>query len=179
MEEREKFLNYVDTEILWRAIKKLLNSKVDDAYTGLLKELTEKFNKILLDYMTLELGASKEYVNLAIEKLSNDISTTLNNYMTIAIGATKEYVDLEIARVLSEAGIKMKIVEYLPEVGEEKFLYLVPKNDEDEDDIYDEYVYIDKKWERIGSTKVNLTDYWSKETLRAMTAEEVNAILKE
>lgn len=38
-------------------------------------------------------------------------------------------------------------------------IYLKPKSGSDSDDVYDEYMYIGEKWEHIGHTKIDLTDY--------------------
>lgn len=58
-------------------------------------------------------------------------------------------------------GLKTKIVTELPEIGDSKYLYLVPKDDLLSDNIYDEYIWIDGKWELIGDTaiEVNLENY--------------------
>lgn len=58
----------------------------------------------------------------------------------------------------------IKIVEELPtEDIRTKVIYFVPKIDEEEQNVYDEYIYINNRWEHIGSTKVDLTDYYKKE----------------
>lgn len=38
-------------------------------------------------------------------------------------------------------------------------IYLVPKTSTEEDNVYDEYLYINEKWEHIGSTQVDLSNY--------------------
>lgn len=47
--------------------------------------------------------------------------------------------------------------------GADKFIYLVPKTDSDEDDVYDEYMILDGKVEHVGNTKVDLSGYVQKE----------------
>lgn len=47
--------------------------------------------------------------------------------------------------------------------GADKFIYLVPKTDTEENDLYDEYMVLDGAVEHVGSTKVNLEDYVQKE----------------
>ena len=44
-------------------------------------------------------------------------------------------------------------------------IYLLPKEDEEESNIYDEYIYIENisEWEKIGSTEVNLENYYTKD----------------
>lgn len=60
------------------------------------------------------------------------------------------------------SGAKIETVEVLPETGQEQTLYLVPKTDPQQGDIFDEYVWIKGKYEFIGTTKVNLSNYYNK-----------------
>lgn len=55
-------------------------------------------------------------------------------------------------------GAKLVKVDTLPAVGLEQTIYLVPKADPLEGDIFDEYVWIDSKFEFIGTTKADLTN---------------------
>lgn len=74
----------------------------------------------------------------------------LSNY------ATKEYVEQEIATFDF-----IKIVDELPETGLENRVYLVPKADTQTQDLFDEYVWVNGKWEWITTKQieVDLTDY--------------------
>jgi hypothetical protein len=52
----------------------------------------------------------------------------------------------------------------LPDVGETGILYLVPSDDPDTSNIYDEYIWTIQDgstygWEKIGTTDVDLTGY--------------------
>lgn len=74
--------------------------------------------------------------------------------------ATKRYVDDAINGVTQ---IDFQVVanyEALPEPGEKGTIYLVPQTQSSsEDDIYDEYIYVTDRYEHIGSTSVDLSDY--------------------
>lgn len=73
--------------------------------------------------------------------------------------ATEEYVEKEIATFDF-----IKIVDELPETGLENRLYLVPKNDTQTQDLFDEYVWINNQWEWITTKQleVDLTEYAKK-----------------
>lgn len=62
----------------------------------------------------------------------------------------------------AKKGVKIEVVTELPETGEANVIYLVPKQDEDENNIFDEYLYINDEWELIGSTAIDLSDYYTK-----------------
>lgn len=55
------------------------------------------------------------------------------------------------------------VVESLPVSDiDEHTIYFVPKDTEEENDVYDEFIYINRAWEHIGTTAVDLTDYYTK-----------------
>ena len=59
---------------------------------------------------------------------------------------------------------EIKIVDTLPSQGQKMVLYLVPKTSASGDNIYDEYIWLENtsSFEIIGSTTVDLSDYYSK-----------------
>lgn len=44
-------------------------------------------------------------------------------------------------------------------------------------DVYDEYMYLNSAWEKIGNTDIDLTNYWTKTDLVAITATENTTLL--
>lgn len=70
--------------------------------------------------------------------------------------ATQDYVDEEIANFDF-----IKIVTELPETGLVNRTYFVPKQDPATNDLYDEYMWVDGKWELITTKQieVDLTEY--------------------
>ena len=59
--------------------------------------------------------------------------------------------------------VKMQIVEALPETGADDTIYLIAKTSPEDQNVYDEYIYTNSNWERIGDTSVNLDNYYTKE----------------
>ena len=85
----------------------------------------------------------------------------------------------EIMRNLVEelkglAANKFKIVDVLPEVGEFAVIYLVPSTMPSNNDVYDEWAYVSEKWERIGSTRFEIDNYYTKEEIEAALATKAN-----
>ena len=60
--------------------------------------------------------------------------------------------------------LKKEIVESLPSSGQDDVIYLL-KNKNDANNVYTEYLWIGGKWEIIGDTKVDLTDYAKKDEI--------------
>lgn len=69
--------------------------------------------------------------------------------------ATKKYVDEALGQIIQ---IDYVVVQELPLTGEKGIIYLVPDN-QGADNIYDEYLWITDKFEKIGSTQVDLSGY--------------------
>lgn len=59
----------------------------------------------------------------------------------------------------AKKGAKIEVVTELPETGEANVIYLVPKQTEDENNVFDEYIWINDDWELIGTTDVDLSGY--------------------
>lgn len=66
-------------------------------------------------------------------------------------------------------GAKIEVVTELPETGEANVIYLVPKQDEDENNVFDEYLYVNDEWELIGTTDVDLSNYLAKDNTTSYT----------
>lgn len=62
------------------------------------------------------------------------------------------------ARIDALSGLEYEVVQQLPATGRKGVIYLVPQ-DRQAPDIYDEYIWVNTAFERIGSTAVDLTDY--------------------
>lgn len=85
----------------------------------------------------------------------------------------------EVQALIQQAGhMEKKIVDTKPETGFDNIVYLVPK-DGGKDNVYEEWLWINSKWEKIGdtATKIDLTGHWAKNELEAMTQEELDEIL--
>lgn len=68
---------------------------------------------------------------------------------------TKREVEELIANIKTS---HFQVVEDLPEIGQENVIYLIHKIDQEFDDIFDEYVWMNNAYEMVGSTKVDLSN---------------------
>lgn len=151
---------------LWAAVKVLLAGKVDI-------ETLKDYPKVDA-VVTVVTEALKSYPTDT--EMQTAIIAALTDYMT-----RSEINDAIAAAVVSSTGLHYELVEELPETGDQNVIYLIPNGNEDSeraDDFYDEWYYYNGKWNRIGSTGADLSNYWSKDELKIMTAEELEEILK-
>lgn len=85
----------------------------------------------------------------------------------------------QVKTLISEARhMKKEIVSTKPSTGEDNVIYLVgPKGSGN--NIYEEWLYINGQWEKIGDTdtKVDLSGYLKTNDIKAITTEEINQVM--
>lgn len=118
-----------------------------------------------------------------VNNINNDINTELEEIRTLEIPeqikssivndlesfSTDKSLSANQGRVLKEmisnlVNLHLQIVEQLPDSGESNIIYLVKKSGSLQD-TYDEYVYIENAWEKIGNTDIDLSNYYTKEEI--------------
>lgn len=103
-----------------------------------------------------QLKADKSEIPTTLSQLTND-----ENFKTEA----------EILTLINNsAKLKKEIVTSLPSTGKDDVIYLL-KNKNDTNNYYTEYMWISGKWEIIGDTKVDLTDYAKKSDVKTRLSE--------
>lgn len=103
-------------------------------------------------------------------------ATTLSGYgITDAMTATEINTAISTA-IGSITGISFEIVQSLPQTGNPGTIYLLG-NSGTGTNIYDEYIYVNSAWEKIGTTDVDLSGYWAKTQLTEATQADINTIL--
>ena len=68
----------------------------------------------------------------------------------------------KVVSELANAGFDVQVVQELPATGEAHTLYFVPSADPKTQNVYDEYLYANNAWEQVGSTAVDMSDYYTK-----------------
>ena len=107
-----------------------------------------------------------------IEALDTEMSDT--SIKGVQNKVIKKYVD-DIAKGLT--GINFEVVDQLPAVGEKGVIYLVPNGTEGTN-VYDEYIWANGAFERIGSTAADLSGYVKTTDIVQLTDEEIVDIFK-
>ena len=77
-------------------------------------------------------------------------------------------------------GIDFQVVSNLPSSGEKGIIYLI-SNGGDSPNVYDEYIWVtsgsSSSFEKIGTTAVDLSGYWSKTELVSITNAEIDSVV--
>ena len=85
----------------------------------------------------------------------------LNKAVETAVEQSKIYTDKAIGNLTQ---FQVQIVNALPIVDiDPHTIYFVPMSMSSAADSYYEYMYIDEAWELIGTTQIDLSDYYTKE----------------
>ena len=107
---------------------------------------------------------------------------TGKNYTTMAAVEGKGYqTNAQVQQAINSAlsgitGIQFSIVEQLPATGVAGTIYLVQKTVTATGNIYTEWIYVNNKWETLGDTTVDLSDYLKKTDVSALTNAEIDEV---
>ncbi len=88
-------------------------------------------------------------------------SAAIATYVDGQVSDLEDYIDQSIEDAIgSVTGIEYQVVQTLPQTGSAGIIYLV-SNSGSGSNIYDEYIYYNSRFEKIGSTDVDLSGYIS------------------
>lgn len=103
-------------------------------------------------------------------------ATAGNNSTQIA---TTAFVTSAVSTAIgSLAGVEFSIVNNLPATGNASTIYLVSASDGSGNDVYDEYIWLtaNTAFEKIGTTRVDLSDYYNTTNLIPITSAQIDSI---
>ena len=113
-----------------------------------------------------ELERTLDALNATVESLAdwaNNSDFVYQDELDEALGGyyTKAQVDALVSTIPT---FNIEVVQELPtEDISDSTIYLLAKQDGSGNDYYDEYIHVDGNWELIGSTSVDLTNYYTKD----------------
>lgn len=110
--------------------------------------------EVLKDYVKIDKLSSKE--DITNKGVVNGYASLDNNGKIPESQMPEKIKELE-RKINNLKSISLKKVYSLPTSGEENIIYLV-SNKQAENNIYDEFIFIESKWEKIGSTKIDISD---------------------
>lgn len=113
-----------------------------------------------------------------MDAMAVTIDSTVTSDGTNAVSGKAVY-DFVTAAIADITGFHAEIVTELPAVGQTNILYLVAKSAAASGDGYDEYLYINGAWERVGSTDIDLSGYVQASEMHAITNTEITEIVNQ
>ena len=158
-------------------INKSLDKKIDKSVITDEYDKSDSQDKVLsqkgandLYLITSELYSS--VVNGVNERLSSKADSTDIPTKLSELTNDKNYkTESEIQTLINNSTkLKKELVTSLPSTGKDDVIYLL-KNKNDTNNFFTEYLWIGGKWEIIGDTKVDLTDYAKKSEIKTKLSE--------
>lgn len=129
----------------------------------------------------------KNGVNLTVQNKTVNIpiptDADIQSLITAYGYQTASDVDDAIADALADiTGIDFEIVQSLPATGEKGVIYLL-SNSGSGQNIYDEYIWVDGdptgRYEKIGTTDIDLSGYVQASEMHALTNAEIDTIFQQ
>lgn len=149
----------------------------ENGYTGTKEEYAKVLTDIPKIINSIEEEPTEGSKNLitsgGVWQAIDNVHTTINNQIKSSIVdnleslAADKSLSANQGRILKEmianlANLQIEIVDQLPSIGETNIIYLVKKSGS-APDIHDEYVFVDGKWEKIGNTEIDLSNYYTRD----------------
>ena len=107
--------------------------------------------------LTQNLGASKALISDASGKVAiSDVSTTELGYVAGVTSAIQTQLDNLSSQISAMGGFAVQVVEELPGTGQPNTIYFVPSDSGADQNIKDEFMWLNGAWEQIGSTQFSL-----------------------
>lgn len=130
-------------------------SVAGDSKTALYETIQEsKSSKTNLD-STIQQSTAKD------QELENHI-TEINKIIADGKAVTKDELKEEIIKL---KGISIEVLDTLPESGKSGVIYFIKSTTQDEQNLFDEYAWVNDKWEMIGSKSIDLSQYATVESV--------------
>ena len=107
--------------------------------------------------------------SVALTLITSAVSNLQNYYLK-----TETYTKTEIEDLIgSTVGVTIEIVEELPTEGQSNVIYFLPT---ETTDVYSQYIYTADGWILIGSTTVDLSNYYTKTQVDTLLATKQNTL---
>lgn len=153
-------INNADTTPTKDSTNLVLSGGVKDA----IDSLNSDFNADLATINSSITNLSDEIDNIVNVEIGDQLKSSIIDNLTSS--DTEKALSARQGKVLKElidnlANLQITVVDTLPTTGESNIIYLVKKAGTGTD-IHDEYVYVEGNWEKIGTTDVDLTNYYTK-----------------
>lgn len=123
------------------------------------------------------LVGNKTLEDLGIQPAGDYLTAVPEEYITEEELEAKDYATeaFVMEQINNTEHFHREIVDALPLTGKDNVLYLVPKKGSDKD-IYNEYIWTGADYEFMGTTAVDLTDYYKKNEVDELLDTKVNKV---
>ena len=169
-------INNADDAPTEHSEKLVLSGGVYDAINELDTNLDSQIGSV-----NSQIGSINSKIETINSQITNIKSTEISKQIKAAIVDDLTSTDADKALSANQgkrlkdlidslANIQISVVDQRPEQGQSNIIYLV-KKEGDEYDTHDEYVYVEGTWELIGTTDIDLSDYYTKGEINSKVSD--------
>lgn len=133
-------------------------------------------------YQTASQVAAKGYqtaanVKSTVEGYGYQTSSQVESAIAAKGYQTASQVEAAVAAAVGKVtSITYSVVESLPTTGEAGVIYLLSNGGAENQNLYDEYIWLGSKYEKLGTKELDLSGYVKTGDLVAMTTAEIDAL---
>ena len=179
-----KKINYNGSSKVIIRLCEMVNQLIDGGSGGSTVTYTQtlssgtKTGEIEIDGVSTDMYAPTQPTK--VSDLQNDsgfIDNTVNNLTNYYL-KSQTYTQAEVDALISAiVTLNILVVQTLPTQDiSTTTIYLVPKQTPETQDIYDEYIYVNNAWEHIGTTQIDLSNYYTKTQTDNLLADKVDKV---
>lgn len=106
------------------------------------------------------------------QKLADSVTGVINSKQNVLTAGAGISISNDV--ISATASITFTVVQELPETGNTQTIYLI-SNGGTTPNIYDEYIYVNNAWEKIGTTEVDLSNYYTKTETNTLLNAKLDA----
>lgn len=142
-----------------------IDKKLFDAHIKIIKA----YIKSTLDTI-MNLFVKKEELEAKQDRLTFDAVPMEASKNPVTSEGIKTYVDSKLSVVPK---LSFKVVDSLPVTDILTDVIYLLKNKEEENNLFTEYIYVENKWEILGSQTLDMSDYLKKDDFTPLTLEDL------
>lgn len=156
--------NLITSGGVYQAIKNSETS-AEETHQELLNEISNVNTTLSTEISTVNTNLTTKITQVETTTIPNAIKAAIVDNLDTedsnkALSATQGKI---LKTMISNlANLRIEVVSELPETGETNVIYLVKKSGTNPD-THDEYVYVERNWEKIGNTEIDLSNYYTKD----------------
>ena len=111
-------------------------------------------------------------------QISGNTISVVNLINDLVSSANSTYSSSKIFELISNLNqFNIQVVNELPATGQTHTLYFVPVSDATEPDTMDEYMWINNSWELVGTTRIDLSDYYTSAQVDTLLGNKQNTLI--
>ncbi len=153
------------------------NTEIVDGEVGNIRNAIAGASQQIQDIITNLLNYyTKTEIDINFYTKANVYAKTETYNKNEVYNTDQTYTKTEVDNLIgSIARLEIKVVDSVDDVTESGYIYLVQKESTDQQDTFDEYVFYNDKPELIGTTQIDLSNYYTKQEVDDLLDDKADA----